>query len=303
MEASRSFGDRWGWWWIRWVMMAFHVILTICSFALLIFLSTMESRMPPHNTPDFGFTIFMALLSTIYGLVGVMTFWRPTYTWARVLASFSVFLLLFFYLYVGSLHYQSAICGIDRFGNETLIVTFNETEIQNCTWQSDCLLSFPDSIFVQCPTLPSFWWHVHTLRDKSGRISHFANKFIDTALLYHMYFLIVMYLSLILSMLLGFKETMYTRPAAFRSSVPITSILWIPHTVVPSPHPLPPLQGHIVQVNNNFFTVFRTKLDNKWSYYDGKHLTLLTFTYSFSYCILSKCEPLSNITKSYAVIA
>lgn len=205
--------------------MVFHVIVAISSFALLIFLTTMEARMSRHNTPNYGVTILMALLATTYGMVGVVTFWRSRYTWGRVLAIYTVLILLIYYFSVIGLHYVSAICGIGQLGNETLVVTFNETRIQDCDWDvTACLLSFPDNIMVRCSTMPSFWKHVMTVHGQR-HCGLVTNKLVDGGLLYNIFFLIVLFLSLVLSMILGTREAVLVRPAAFRSSVPLTSIV------------------------------------------------------------------------------
>lgn len=208
-------------------MVVFHFIVVVCSLILLIFLSTMESRMPRHHTPSYGLTIFMALLAVLYSLVGIVTFWRARYSWGRVLAIFSVVTLLFYFFALLALHYLSVICGIDQVKNETLIVTFNESRIQNCDWHATtCLLSFPDNIMERCSTLPSFWDHVATLHNENTRFL-VITRLVDGGLVYCIFVLFVLFLSLVLAMLLGVQEQVVVRPDSRRrrSNVPLNTIV------------------------------------------------------------------------------
>ena len=226
MVSEMEFKERWGWWWLRWVMVVFHVILTICSFALLIFLSRIESKMPQHNTPDFDLILVMALLATVYAILGVVTFWRSVKNLGRALASTSVLLLAFYYFFLMIMQHNSAQCGIGRMNNETLVLDFNESRIANCDFgATTCLITFPRSIVTQCPTLPSFWDHVLTLHDPSVEGSMVINRLVDGGLVYNIFFLIVMFLSLVLAMLLGVREAIVVRPNPHRAPVPLHSIL------------------------------------------------------------------------------
>ncbi|MPD03564.1 hypothetical protein E2C01_099205 [Portunus trituberculatus] len=226
MVSAREFHERWGWWWVRWVMVVFHVILTISSFALLIFLSRIESVMPQHYTPDFGVIILLALLATLYGILGMTTFWLSRRKLGRVLAVMSVLIIALYYFFLLALQHRSAFCGINRINNETLVLDFDETRIANCDFGATaCLLTFPRSVLVQCPTLPSFWDHVLAMHDPTVEGSAVINNLVDGGLLYNIFFLIVLFLSLVLSMLLGVKEAVIVRPDPHRAPVPLHSIL------------------------------------------------------------------------------
>lgn len=227
MVSGLEFEERWGWWWVRWVMVALHVILAVSSLATLVSLCRMESAMGPYSTHDFGVLIMIVTLATFFGVLGVLTFWLSRYTWGPALAVASVMILAIYYFSVAGLGYRSSLCGIDRLGNETLYLDFNETRIQHCDWQGNsCLLRFPSTVLVQCPALPSFWDHVLALHGGDTMAGSAAvSKLAGWGRFYATFLLIVLFVSLFLAMLLGVPEAVVVRPAAFRAAVPFSSIL------------------------------------------------------------------------------
>lgn len=205
-----------------------HAILAVTSFAYTVKLLVMAARTAAtYKSSDISVLIALSILSGVYGVLGCATFLRRRAFWGRVLLAGSVLMIMFFFTTLFTLAYRSLLCGIEHNGTEDLVVTFNESKIENCDWDvATCVVDVPDSVAVTCPSVKHFWKHV----GRAGRESVSVNTVLG-ATLYSIFLLVVSLFSLRLSLELGVEEViLYPPTAGIRSSssysfVPLTNII------------------------------------------------------------------------------
>lgn len=232
MPSRFPIDERGGGWWLVCLMVILHVALFITSFGIFITLSVMDSlNAAQYQTADFPLLIAFFVLTILYAVVGCVTFLSLKPLWGRVLAVGSFFLILLYFTILLSLTHRNILCGIEHNDKEDLEVTFNESRIANCTWDSfPCILSFPDTVMETCPAVRHFWKHVRTIeKDEQGGV--FVNRMVGGDIVYNILLLVVVFLSLRLSMVLGVEEAVVLPPTAgFRSSTFSSSFSRVPLT-------------------------------------------------------------------------
>lgn len=235
MAPRVPLGER-GWEWkiLMGLAVFLHAILAVTSFAYTLTLLVMDARTAAtYKSSGVSVLIALTTLSAVYGVLGCVTFLRRKVFWGRVLLAGSVLMIMFFFTTLFTLAYQSLLCGIEHNGTEDLVVTFNESKIENCDWDvATCVVDVPDSVAVTCPSVKHFWKHI----GRAGREGVYVNTVLG-ATLYSIFLLVLSLLSLRLSLELGVEEVIiYPPTAGFRSSassfssssysfVPLTNII------------------------------------------------------------------------------